>query len=158
MSETMTENPSVDGDSAQGALAQAGVKRERLRFTDFSFQRSPQGICVAEVTLTWHDGTVIRGRAAGQSGPMGDLRLSADAALRALETFSSQALRFELIGVKLVRAFDENLVIVSISMRGEQGPARLIGAYLAAEDVNRGAAVAVLNATNRVLGNYVATR
>ena len=89
---------------------------------------------------------------------MGDLRLSADAALRALEQFSNHELHFELIGVKLVRAFDENLVIVSIAMRGDPNPTRLIGAYLAADDVNRGAAVAVLNATNRVLGNYVATR
>lgn len=155
MSQSMTEQ-GTQGDHAPAA--QTGVKRERLRFSDFTFQRSPQGLCVAEVALTWHDGTVVRGRSSGQSASMGELRLSADAALRALETFSNQALRFELIGVKLVRAFDESLVIVSISMRGEQGPARLIGAYLAAEDVNRGAAVAVLNATNRVLGNYVATR
>ena len=147
----MTEN-------ASPGVAQVAAKRERLRFTDFSFQRSPSGLCVAEVTLGWHDGSMIRGRASGQSGPMGDLRLAADAALRALEQFSNHELLFELIGVKLVRAFDENLVIVSIAMRGEHGPTRLIGAYLAADDVTRGAAVAVLNATNRVLGNYVATR
>jgi len=153
MLESMTENASL-----QGATTPVAGKRERLRFTDFSFQRSPSGICVAEVTLGWHDGSTIRGRAAGQTGPMGDLRLSADAALRALEQFSNHELRFELIGVKLVRAFDENLVIVSIALRGEPTPTRLIGAYLAADDVNRGAAVAVLNATNRVLGNYVATR
>ena len=152
MLESMTENASQSG------AAQAAAKRERLRFTDFSFQRSPSGLCVAEVSLGWHDGSTIRGRASGQSGPMGDLRLAADAALRALEQFSNHELLFELIGVKLVRAFDENLVIVSIAMRGEQGPTRLIGAYLAADDVTRGAAVAVLNATNRVLGNYVATR
>jgi hypothetical protein len=151
MLQSMTENASLEGS------AQIAAKRERLRFTDFSFQRSPSGICVAEVTLGWHDGSEVRGRAAGQSGPMGDLRLAADAALRALEQFSNHELQFELIGVKLVRAFDENLVIVSIVMRGER-PTRLIGAYLAADDVNRGAAVAVLNATNRVLGNYVATR
>ena len=148
----------MENASLQGATIQVAAKRERLRFTDFAFQRSPSGVCVAEVALSWHDGSVIRGRASGQAGAMADLRLSADAALRALEQFSNHELRFELIGVKLVRAFDENLVIVSIAMRGETGPTRLIGAYLAAEDVNRGAAVAVLNATNRVLGNYVATR
>ena len=153
MPESMTEDA-----SQQGATTQASAKRDRLRFVDFSFQRSPSGVCVAEVLLGWHDGSVIKGRAAGQSGPMGDLRLSADAALRALEQFSNHELHFELIGVKLVRAFDENLVIVSIAMRGDPNPTRLIGADLASNDVNRGDAIAVLNATNRVLGNYVATR
>jgi hypothetical protein len=32
---------------------------------------------------------------------------------------------------------------------------RLVGCYLADADNRRGAALAVLNATNRVLGNYI---
>jgi hypothetical protein len=151
MLHSMSENVFVPVTAAQ-------LKRERLRFTDFSFQRSPSGICVAEVTLEWMDGVVVRGRAAGHSSPMGDLRLSAEAALRALEQFAEGKLRFELIGVKLVRAFDENLVITNISVRGDERADKLIGAYLAARDTTRGAAVSVLNATNRILGNHIATR
>lgn len=134
------------------------TKRERLRFVDFSFTRLPSGSCTAEVALEWHDGVRVLGRSSGQSSPLGDLRLSAEAALRALEEFADGALHFELIGVKLVRAFDENLVIVSIVERGDKSHGRLIGCFLAPNDANRGAALAVLNATNRVLGNYLATR
>jgi hypothetical protein len=133
-------------------------RRERLRFSDFNFSRLPSGACTAEVTLEWQDGMRVVGRASGQSSPLGDLRLAADAAIKALEEFSEGALHFELIGVKLVRAFDENLVIVSVIERGEHSHARLIGCFLAPNDANRGAALAVLNATNRVLGNFLATR
>ena len=80
-----------------------------------------------------------------------------DPALRALEEFAEGGLSFELIGVKHIRAFDSNLVIVSIGVRGSAGT-RLVGCYLADEEMPRGAALAVLNATNRLLGNYLATR
>jgi hypothetical protein len=35
---------------------------------------------------------------------------------------------------------------------------RLVGCYLAESDTRRGAAMAVLSATNRVLGNYIAAQ
>src|SRR5438445_582944 len=65
---------------------------------------------------------------------------------------------FELLGVKAVRAFDATVVIVSLSVRTEGKAARMVGSYLTEGDATRGAALAVLNATNRVLGNYFATR
>jgi hypothetical protein len=104
-----------------------------------------------------YEGQKWFGRSGGQSSPLGDLRMAAEAALRALEEFAEGALSFELIGVKHIRAFDSNLVIVSIGVRGSAGT-RLVGCYLADEDMPRGAALAVLNATNRLLGNYLATR
>ena len=60
--------------------------------------------------------------------------------------------------MKVVRAFDANVVIASLIQRGDSGPDRLLGCYLADGDMVRGAALAVLNATNRVLGNYISTR
>jgi hypothetical protein len=49
-------------------------------------------------------------------------------------------------------------VIVSVGVKRGDGPRRLLGCYLAEEDAVRGSVVAVLNATNRVLGNFIATR
>jgi hypothetical protein len=132
-------------------------RRERLRFADFGFTRSPSGQCSAEVTLEW-DGRVFSGRAIGQSSPLGDFRVAAEAALRALDDFTKDAMRFELLGIKHVRAFDSNLLIVSVSMREGTQTTRLVGCYLAEMDTRRGAAMAVLNATNRVLGNYMMSR
>jgi hypothetical protein len=57
-----------------------------------------------------------------------------------------------------MRAFDANVVIVSVlSSRGD-GERRLLGCHLADEDLLRGTVIATLQATNRVLGNYIARR
>ena len=132
-------------------------RRERLRFADFSFSRTPSGQCSAEVSLEW-DNVIYVGRSIGQSSPLGDFRVAAEAALRALEEFTKDAMHFELLGIKHVRAFDSNLLIVSVSLREDSQLTRLVGCYLAETDTRRGAAMAVLNATNRVLGNHIAVR
>lgn len=132
-------------------------RRERLRFADFSFTRTPSGQCSAEVSLEW-DNVLYIGRAIGQSSPLGDFRVAAEAALHALEDFARGAMHFELLGIKHVRAFDSNLLIVSVSLREDSQMTRLVGCYLAETDTRRGAAMAVLNATNRVLGNHIAMR
>lgn len=132
-------------------------RRERLRFVDFQFQRTTDGRCSAEVELEWVDGVRVRGGASGQSSQTVDLRVAAEAALRALERFSDETLAFELVGVKAVRAFDANVIIVSVANHGT-GPKRLLGSCLVETDPVRGAVVAVLNATNRAVGNFIATR
>jgi len=131
-------------------------KRERLNFKTFTFERTPAGRCVAQVELEY-DGKRYVGRSEGQSSPIGDLRLGAEAAMQAVEAFAQGGLGLELMGVKLVRAFDANVVIVSCTQRAARNT-RLVGCYLADRDAVRGSALAVLNATNRVLGNYLSTR
>ncbi|MFN2398603.1 MAG: hypothetical protein ABR543_08165 [Gemmatimonadaceae bacterium] len=133
-------------------------KRERLRLADFRFRRTSDGRCTAEVELEWLDGVRVCGAASGQSSSTVDLRVAADATLRALERFAEQSLVFELIGVKAVRAFDANVIIVSVATKKGDGPKRMLGSALVEVDTTRGAVVAVLNATNRVLGNFIATR
>ena len=136
----------------------AQLRREQLRFSDFVFHRSSDGRCSAEVELEWMDGIKVRGSASGQSSPTVDLRVAADATLRAIELFSEGSLSFELIGVKAIRAFDASVIIVSISNRRPEGPRRLLGSSLTEEDPVRGAVLAVLSGTNRVMGNFIATR
>lgn len=120
--------------------------------------RTPSGRVTCQVTLEFGHGELIMGQVAGQASPAGDTRLGAEAALRALESFTDKALRFELIGVKVVRAFDANVVITSIVQHGDEGPERLLGCYLADGDLVRGAALSVLNATNRVLSTFILSR
>ena len=139
-------------------VTQAQLKRERLRFIDFRFSRTPSGQCTAETELEWIDGVRVVGKSGGQSSELGDLRIAAEAGLRALESFSGGALQFELVGVRLVRAFDANVVIVSVGVLRGEGPRKLLGCYLAENEPVKGAVFAVLNATNRVLGNFIATR
>ena|SRR5881394_2897342 len=136
--------------------APPGDRPGRLFFHSFASERSPSGKCTARIVLEF-GGKQWNGRAEGQSSPIGDLRLGAEAAMHAVEDFADGALGLELMGVKLIRAFDANVVIVSATQRSARD-VKLVGCYLADEDAMRGAALAVLNATNRVLGNYLTTR
>jgi len=132
------------------------ARRGRLSFGAFNCTRSAAGRCTVQVTLEY-SGKRFIGKAEGQSSPVGDLRLGAEAAMQAVEAFAHGTLGLELMGVKLVRAFDANIVIVSATQRVARGT-KLVGCFLAGEDTVRGAALAVLNATNRVLGNYLTTK
>jgi hypothetical protein len=126
---------------------------ERLRFQDFTFERLASGRCRARVVLSWADGRQFVGEAEGVISQAGELRCSAGAAVRALERVVHPTVGFELLGIKAVRAFDATVVIVSLSARTETSVSRLVGSYLAETDPPKGAALAVLNATNRMLGN-----
>jgi hypothetical protein len=130
--------------------AQRTSRDNRVRFIRFDMTRTKSGQTTAEVTLEL-DGKKHVGQATGPSSPLGDLRISAEACLRALSGFSG-GLEFELMAVKHIRAFDSNLAIVSIAHKQEGTTYPLVGCYLAKDDVCRGSAISVLNATNRVLG------
>lgn len=131
---------------------------ERLRFLEFAFQRLPNGRCRAKVVLAGPNGRQFVGECDGVTSQAGELRCSAIAAVHALERVVQPRLSFELLGVKALRAFDATVVIVSLSARSEKEASRLVGSALTETDPPRGAALAVLNATNRVLGNYLNTR
>jgi hypothetical protein len=148
-----------DEDGAfETAATEEKIRRERLRLTRVESTRSPTGQCVVEVELEFIEGQRVVGRSQGQASNAGELRIAALAAIAALEKFANGELAFELTGIKGLRAFDANIVIVSLAMKDRAGPQRLLGSYLADTDLVRSSVIAVLNATNRVLGNYIATR
>jgi hypothetical protein len=151
----MTDDRPADTPRASTVPA---TRQERLRFSDFSFERTRSGKVSCQVTLEFGMTEFSSGSVEGHTSPAGDIRLGAEAAVRALEIFTEGRIKFELIGVKIVRAFDANIVITSLIQHGDDGPERLLGCYLAEADNVRGAALSVLNATNRVLGNFIQAR
>ncbi|MDH4130751.1 MAG: hypothetical protein OEW17_03065 [Gemmatimonadota bacterium] len=127
---------------------------DRLRFSEFEMHRLASGHCRARVVLSRHDEREFLGESEGLTSQAGELRCAADACMAALNRAVEGRYRFELLGVKAVRAFDAHVVIVSLALPGEIPSQRLVGCYLSADaDASRGAALAVLNATNRILGN-----
>ncbi len=151
------DQPRSDADAA----APSGAPAARLRFTHFAFHRTQAGQCTAEVALMTPDGRTHRGSASGQSTPLGDYRVAGDAALHALQSAVGSGIALELQGVKPVRAFDANVVIVSVTARraDEAAPHRLVGCHLSDEgDPIRSTVIAILGATNRLLGNRIAMR
>ena len=131
---------------------------ERLRFAEFVLDRLPNGRCRARVALTWRDSEAFSGESEGLASQAGELRCAAQACVNALLEAVQGAVRFDLLGVKSVRAFDSTVIIVSLSTSGDKGAHRVVGSYLTDEDGARGAALAVLNATNRILGNQLFMR
>lgn len=127
--------------------------QERLRFAEFTLDRLANGRCRARVVLTWQDTERFVGEAEGLASQAGELRCAAQATVIALTDAVKNALKFELLGVKAVRAFDATVVIVSLAVQGDERAQRLVGSYLTDTDFARGAALSVLHATNRILGN-----
>ncbi len=135
-----------------------GAGFPRLMFRDFALDRAPDGQCHARVVLAWKDGREFVGEADGMASAAGELRCAAGATVEAIGRVASGAAKFELLGVKAVRAFDQTVVIVSLASRERARGLRLVGSCLTEADPARGAALAVLNATNRIMGNFFATR
>ena len=131
---------------------------ERHRFAEFTLDRLPNGRCRARVGLTWRDSEQFTGEGEGLASQSGELRCSAQACVVALGQAVQGGLTFELLGVKAVRAFDATVVIVSLAVAGDAGGSRVVGSYLTENDTPRAAALAVLNATNRILGNRLFMR
>jgi hypothetical protein len=129
--------------------------RQRVRFV--GLQRTEVTDMQAEfrVALEW-TGQEYRGEATGERGDALELRTVATATLSAISDIVPEQLDIRLAGVKQIRAFDADLVVVSLFRAGAQ-PHNLVGAVVAGEDSRRAAAFAVLAAMNRLLGNYLVT-
>jgi hypothetical protein len=122
----------------------------RLRLAAHRCTRTPAGVCRIEVELEASDGRLCQGRAEGATGATGELRLAAEATLQALDRALAGAIRFELLGVKSLRAFDANLVIVAVATERLGRPTRLLGCVQASGELEHAAVLAVLDATNRI--------
>lgn len=124
--------------------------RGRLRFEGYDLERQSTGQCKARVVLAWPDHRPFVGEVTGLSSQAGEMRCAALACLAAI-ALAYPDTAFELVGVKSVRAFDATVVIASLATQGRLDGPRIVGSALVQEDAPRGAALAVLNASNRLL-------
>lgn len=149
----------VEAESAAGAEIRVEVafppefrSRERVRFVQIEREASEHNVTV-HVTLEW-GGTHHRASVTGERSTPIELRTAAMATLKALQVFLPEDINLRLGGVKQVRAFDVELAIVAVHRTGPN-PRNLVGAVVAQGDPLRTVAVSVLNALNRLLGNYL---
>jgi hypothetical protein len=133
--------------------ADAGM-RSRVRFEGVERIEEPDMRVRVRVSLEWR-GRTISGEAIGEKGENLELRTAATAALDAIAEVADPPIDLRLAGIKSIRAFDAELMVVSL-YRPASAP-NLLGAVLVVGDPRRAAALAVLHALNRVLGNYLAT-
>ena len=139
---------------------QENIRRERVKLVDAQLAHGADTRAHAEVALEWR-AVEYRGKAEAVGHGATDLRVCAEAALHALHELLGGRLHFRLIGVRSVKAFDDSVAIVALDVQDHElisGDRRLIGTASATDHgLAQGVARAVLNATNRVLGNFLAT-
>jgi hypothetical protein len=143
----------AEGVKIQITYPSAPTPARRARFLGVSVEPQGAGTSRASVELEW-GGATFTGTAEGEVTGVGEMRSCAQATLMALESMIEGAARFTLIGIKASRIFDTDLV--AVLLRSEQAvDKQLIGSSLVAESLHRAASLAVLNATNRLLGNFL---
>jgi hypothetical protein len=151
----LREGYSRDDVPVHLAYLGAVAAQRRVRFGEATLTRPRVGIAAVRVALEWND-QVFEGSAEGEGGLPLELRVCGRATLRALESVLTDRLRFELVGVKSIRIFDHDFV--AVLLRCPDAPdRRLIGVSLSSADLPAATARAVLNATNRLLGNFLLT-
>ena len=132
------------------------VPRGRLRFVDLEVHPHPDGHGEVVVRMEWH-GEELRGEASGLVTREGDIRMGAMASLETIRQIAGEVVEADLRGVKAVRAFDAWVVIASVRARSQGEEFRLLGAKACQDEdeLPRGAAIAVLDALNRLLERLI---
>lgn len=124
----------------------------RVLFRGSEAETTRDARCRARITLEWSDGASFSGEAIGNTLREGRMRAGALATLEALRPLLGDRLQLQLTGAKSVPAFDTVVVIVALRARAGERRMQLIGSAAAPEgDLVHGAALAVLNASNRLL-------
>jgi hypothetical protein len=150
------EAAEVSGSAFQISSAYRPERRDRQRVRFMELKRAVQQDqqIAYTVRLEWA-GNEYTGTASGEKGEAVELRTISSASLAAIAALVPHDVKVRLAGVKMVRAFDAEMVVVSL-YRPDDEPHNLVGAVVSGDDPRRAAATAVLNALNRLLGNYLA--
>jgi len=129
--------------------------RGRLKFLELRLHPSPDGQARVTTRMAWQ-GEEYVGEATGVATREGELRMGAQASLDTIHKVAAGVVEGELTGVKAVRAFDAWVVIAAVRARAQGRDYRLLGAKACEEDdLTRSAAIAVLDALNRVLEKVI---
>ena len=123
---------------------------ERVRLKEFEITQLPDGQCSGRVVVAWRSGPDFIGTAEGTDSPQGKLRCAAEAAAHALEQAMDSQVVLQVLAVKAIEPFDTIIVIISLEIADVVK--RLVGSCLVKEQMALGAVLAVLSATNRLLG------
>ena len=129
---------------------------DRIEFREFKLEELPDGRCHALVVLTWPRGHNHVGVAEAEDTETGHYRCAAEATARALE-LSVADIKLDVQSVRMLREADTNIVLVLLSYQLLGGiRQKLVGSCIVGERKPfRSVALAVLKATNRIIGNVI---
>ncbi len=125
----------------------------RIKLEKIELDQSVDSSCTSNVVLEWKKGEPYMGSASGDNSERGHLRCGAEAAAKALELASGGAVDLDVLAIKAIDGFDTVLVIVALRSDISDINERLSGSCLIKGAPPRSAAMAVLDATNRLYGH-----
>lgn len=135
------------------AMEEAAIVRETKRgrslyFEDVEVRGSRTKGMMCRVTLRRGDQQYV-GEAEGMDGDRGRVELAARAALSAVGLSELSGRQFSLEGVKVIPAFDREIVLAGVMVRQGRQSALLTGSCALRDSVETAGVLAVLDATNR---------
>lgn len=133
----------VEGEAVRGA-----GRGRSLYFEDIEIRGSRLKGMVCRVTLRHRDRQCV-GEAEGADGGRARVELAARAALAAVGMSDANGRQFVLEGVKVVQAFEHEVVLVGVVVRQGRHGTFLVGSCAVRESEEAAGVMAVLDATNR---------
>ena len=121
----------------------------RLKFSDVSI--SLNGSRTEATVRLIKDGVTHSGSANGMSSPTGQMKLIANATLRAIEELGGLRSSFVLEDASEVSAGGHRVALVVVNMVGDRGEDLLTGSAVIKQDIWKGVVNATLDAVNRRL-------
>ena len=131
----------------------------RVRLGEYEVSRESRDRCAGRVQLSLPSGGGFVGTAEREDTPQGQLRCAAEATARALEHATDDTIAIDILSVKMMEDFGTVFVVIGLEAAQQKkgsgiSMTRVAGACLS-EDPVRGAVLAALSATNRLLGGAV---
>ena len=133
---------------SSSSLGNAPTPQERVRFVAASAERQPGSRVLVSIEVGFDDRSHVA-EAEGIGTETIEIRMAAVATLEAIRELTDTP-PFQLVGVKLLRAFDAEVILVALRDLESEGT-RYIGAVPVRTTHVAAAAAAVMDATNRVL-------
>ncbi len=130
----------------------------RIGFKEFKLEQLPENRCVVKVVLAWPEGDGFAGAAWGKDTEMGRLRCAADAAARAVALSVNNEIALKPAEVQTIQESNVGIVVILLSGQVLGETKRFVGSCIIGEEPARSAALSVLKATNRIMGNAVFAR
>lgn len=142
------EAQAVELPVEEKAIARAAKVGRSLFFEDVEVRGSRTKGMLCRVTLRRGEEQFV-GEAEGLEGDRGRAELAARAALSAVALSDRTGRQFSLEGVKVVAAFDREVVLAGVMVRQGRANALLTGSCSVRDSVETAGVLAVLDATNR---------
>lgn len=150
---TSGASPAVGSPSMPTSMAAVSLAEKKSRFfyfEDVEVRRSRVKGITCRVTLTKGEQSFI-GESEGMENERSRIELAAKATLRAIAEGASDARPLDLMGAKVIEAFERQFVFVGVTVQQSRSSALLTGSCEVRDSAETASALAVLDATNRWL-------